>query len=42
MGEEKDVIKQVDDLINMMLSLAPTNNRITLIHSQQIISERSE
>lgn len=29
MSEEKDVIKQVDDFINIMLSLAPTNNRIT-------------
>ena len=29
MSEEKDAIEQVDDLINTLLSLAPTNNEIT-------------
>lgn len=29
MSEEKDAIEQVDDLINILLSLAPTNNEIT-------------
>ena len=29
MSEEKDAIEQVGDLINTLLSLAPTNNEIT-------------